>query len=122
DHNVGELFDVAAVPQVAHDRPLVVPGLDAAVELGQEDDGYVQLAGEVPDLPHDVADHQRPVLVGVARRFDELRVVDDDQAQVGLLGLDLAGLGPDLADGQPAAVHDFDGQLVQLVVDGRGAR
>src|SRR5690554_3439147 len=79
DH-VGEFFDVPRIPEVAHHGAFVLPAFHAPVQLGAEDQRYIQLPREIPQLPHHLAHDQGPAAVGVAGGLDQLQVVDDNQA------------------------------------------
>src|SRR5690606_2103671 len=70
------------------------------------------------DFTDDVADDERPVSVASRGRLDQLQVVDDDQAEVGMLGFYFPCLGANVNDGHPALVDDVNGQVVKLIVDG----
>src|SRR5438445_13574910 len=77
-----------AFSQVRQHRPLRSERLDRAAELGNRDDGDVELFGEGLDAPRDLAELLRAVLRPLVR-LDHLDVVDHDQPQT-VLGLELA--------------------------------
>ena len=100
DHEVGVLLDLARLAQVAEQRPLVGPRLDAARELRQRDHRDLQLAGQDLQATAHLADLLDPAL-DAAVGAHQLQVVDDDQPEAalgGVLGVQPPRLGPDLED------------------------
>ena len=83
--------------------------------------GHVEVAREHLQRARDLRDLLHAVLRGRARGH-ELQVVDDDEAEVGLLRLQPAGLRADLHHRERAGVVDVDRRLGELVAGGRQPR
>ena len=82
---VGVLLQAAGLAQVGEERALLAAALlHVAGELGEGDDGGVELFGQLFQAAADAAYFLLAVAFGVAAH--ELNVVDQDQAQ-GLLGV-----------------------------------
>ena len=71
----------ARLAEIGQHRALVGALLEAAVELGEGDDGRLELAGEDLEVPADLGDLDLAAL-GVAAAGHELDVVDDDDAEL----------------------------------------
>src|SRR5688500_9926792 len=81
EDDVGVLLDGARLAKVGHHRPLVLPCVDAAVELRQRDHRDFELLGKALERARDLRDLGRPVLLAaVAGAGHELKVIDDDEA------------------------------------------
>ena len=83
--------------------------LDGARELGEGDDGDVQLAGEALECPGDVADLLDAVLAAIPAGIGlhELEVVDDDKVDAVGAG-EAPHLGAQLGDGKGGGVVEPD--------------
>ena len=89
---VGVLFDVPGLTQIGQTRPLVVPPLDLAGQLGRSDHTGASLSGQPVKPARDVSP-QGGVVPPLGRGQDDLlKVVDEDRAQVGVA----PAHGPDL--------------------------
>ena len=113
---VGILLDRTGFPQIAHPR-LAAAGVRIPVQLGEDDDGDVQLFGDALNPAGDLGDLLFPtVLAANVWRFEELEVVDHDHADAVLL-LEPAGFGLEFVDRETRGVVDPDGRLGELAGD-----
>src|SRR5688500_8600634 len=88
DHDVGVLLDAARLPKVGESRLGGAALLDAARQLGEGNDRDLELARELLETAADLAHLLDPVGVLVRGRcLHELQVVDDDEIEAALLGL-----------------------------------
>src|SRR5690606_22206107 len=110
---IGVLLERAGLAQVGELRAVIGSLLGRARELGQRDDRHGQLLRQRLETPGDLADLLLPVLRAPAR-VHELDVVHDDEAELGLIRLEPARLGPHLENAQRARVVDPDGGGVEV--------
>ena len=103
DH-VGILLDGSGLAEVAHHRTLVRALLRATVQLGDRDDGHLELLREELEGTRELRDLLLAGLDALAGRH-ELQVVDDHELQVVPL-LEPPALCPDLHEGHVRRVVD----------------
>src|SRR5690606_1611222 len=110
DERVGR--EAAGLAEVGELGPLVAAArLDGARELGERDDGDVELLGEPLEGAADLGDLLLAVgALALDRPVHELEVVHDDQPDV-VLGLEAAALRAELEDAEAGRVVDEDGGL-----------
>ncbi len=87
-------------------RGIAAPG-DVAVELGEDEDGDAQLAGEGFEAAGDVGDFQA-ALFDADAGGDELEVVDDEEGEVGVLGFEPPGAGFEVAEDEAGGVVEVE--------------
>ena len=80
---------------------------DLAVELGEDEDGDAQLAGEVFEAAGDVGDFEA-ALFDADAGGDELEVVDDEEGEVGVLGFEPPGSGFQVAEDEAGGVVEVE--------------
>ncbi len=102
-HEPGVGGETARLTEVGQHRPLVGAGLEVPAELAEGDDRHLHLAGQDLQVAADLADLELAVL-GRAAAAHQLQVVDDDQGELAVAGLEPAGLGADLHHRDPRVV------------------
>ena len=110
DHHVGVLLERARFTQVGDRRHLVGTLLRPTVELGERDDGDLDLLGEEFECAGELRDL---LLAGLdlLSRGHQLQVVDDDELEAHLL-FEAAALRPNLDERHVRAVVDVERGVV----------
>ncbi len=121
ERDLGAGDEAAGLAQVGEHRPLVGAVLELTVELREGDHGRFELARQDLQPARELGDLDLAVLRPPGRRH-QLEVVDDDQPEVAVAGLDPPGLGSHLHDGAVWVVVDEErgfGEPADRLVDAR---
>ncbi len=88
--------------------------LGFTVELGEDDDGNIELHGECFEAARDFRNFDLAVIFGTTcARGEKLEVIDDKDFDVVLL-FEAAGAGTELADGKKAGFVEEEGKLTDF--------
>ena len=104
---VGVLLDGSGFGQVGELGARIAPAGELAVELGEDDDGDAELAGEVFEAAGDEGDLQT-ALLDADTGGDELEVVDDQEGEVGVVGFEPPGAGFEVAEDEAGGVVEVE--------------
>ncbi len=116
-HDVGVLLDRTGFAQVGKLRTLVVTVFDLPRQLGQRQDGHVELLGECLEAGRDLGHFLHAAFHGApGRALQKLNVIDDEEIEP-LLPLQTTRAGGELRDGEPSGLVDEQGQMLQLDCD-----
>src|SRR5690606_19081525 len=98
-------------PQVGEEGPLVVPRLNAPIELRKDHHRHVQIARQITQLLDNLPEHPDVAVLPV--RPNELQVVHYDDLEVWIVQLLRPRYHADLLDRQPPLVYYADGQPLE---------
>ena len=93
---------------------LSVGFLGFTVELGEDDDGNIELHGECFEATRDFRNFDLAVIFGATgARGEKLEVIDDKDFDI-VLFFEAAGAGTELADGEKAGFVEEEGKLTDF--------
>ena len=113
-HDIGVLLDRTRLTEIGELRALVLTLLDGSAELGEGDDGDIQLFSQSLEPARDFRDFLDAVFLARLTRWTEkLEIVDDQQAETAR-ALEAARTGAQRRDRQCGRVVDVKVQVFEL--------